>query len=320
MKTAIITGLSGQDGFYLSRVLMAKDYQIVGTTHEPKKIIKKSDFNKAKQVQLVQWDLLDQEQLINLVKSYQPAEIYHLAALSSGSTMFENPVLMAQINGLSVIKILEAIRLHSPDTRFCQASSSEIFGSTSISPQAESTPPMPTNPYGASKLYGDNMIRIYREKYGIFACSAILYNHESPRRPLHFVTRKITNTAAKIKLGLATNLALGNLEAIRDWSFAGDAMSAMWFMVQQNTASDYVVSSGIRHTVRQFCEVAFSYLGLDYLQYVVEDPQFYRPLESVARVGDSQKLRKIGWSSQCSFTELVHSMVDEDMKILSMTL
>ena len=320
MKTAIITGVSGQDGFYLSRILTARGYQVIGTTRALNQKAGDIDTKSSGQVKLVQWDCQDQGELLKIIQLYKPAEIFHLAALSSGSAMFENPVLMAQINGLSVAIILEAIRLHSPDTRFCHASSSEIFGSTFMSPQDENTSPIPNNPYGASKLYGDNMVRIYREKHSIFACSAIFYNHESPRRPLHFVTRKITNTAAKIKLGLADSLALGNLEAIRDWSFAGDAMNAMWFMAQQNAASDYVVSSGIRHTVRQFCEIAFSYLGLDYLQYVTEDPQFYRPLELVARVGDSQKLRKIGWSSQCSFTELVHSMVDEDMKILSMTL
>jgi len=320
MKTAIITGMSGQDSFYLARHLSHQGYRIIGTTRHKKNHEFNKDLLTSPQISVVEWNLIDQEPIEQIIQEHQPDEIYNFAALSSGATMFENPVLMMQINGLAVTKILDIIRQHSPGTKLCQASSSEIFGSTPFSPQNEASFCLPSSPYGASKLYADQMVRIYREKYGLYACSAILYNHESVKRPFNFVTRKITNTAAKIKLGLAEHLALGNLDSVRDWSFAGDVVRAMWLMLQQKVSSDYVVASGNANSVRHFCEVAFSYLDLDYRQYVSEDPRFYRPLEPVARIGNAQKIMGIGWSPQWTFTQLVHSMVDEDIKILSQTL
>ena len=247
----------------------------------------------------------------------EPTEIYNFAAYSSGSGMFEDPVGIGEINGLAVTRILEAIREVDINIRFCQASSREIFGEAIQSPQTERTPSNPRSPYGAAKLYADSMIRIYREHYKIFACSAILFNHESPRRGLGFVTRKITHEASRIKLGLAKELHLGNLNALRDWGFAGDTVNAMWLMLQQVHADDYIVATGETHSVREFCECAFGYLALDYRNYVYEDESVYRPVEAAMLVGNIDKTRTaLGWKPKVKFNELVHMMVDADMQAL----
>ena len=320
MKTAIITGISGQDGHYLARLLLSKGYFVVGTSRKPNILFEGINDHDRSLTEIVEWNLVDQSALLDIIKKYKPAEIYNLAALSSGSMMFENPVQMMEINGLAVTKILDVIRRDSPQTKFCQASSSEVFGATPESPQNEDSICLPSNPYGATKLYADHLINIFRNKYGIYASTAILYNHESLIRPLDFVTRKITYTAAKIKLGLAKDLILGNLDTVRDWSFAGDAVHAMWLILQQKKSDRYIVSSGIPHSVRQFCEIAFSRLYLDYLQYVREDERFYRPAEPVARIGNPQKIKSIGWAAQYSFSDLVHLMVDHDLKDLASSL
>jgi GDPmannose 4,6-dehydratase len=247
----------------------------------------------------------------------RPSEIYNFAAHSTGSGMYDDPLDMSDVNGIAVTRILEAIRAVDPKIRLCQASSREIFGEALQSPQTEATPPNPRSPYGAAKLYADCMIRIYRHRYGLQACSAILFNHESPRRSRQFVTRKITHEAARIKLGLAHELHLGNLDTQRDWGFAGDYVRAMWLMLQQDKADDYVIATGEVHTVREFCDVAFGRLGLDYRNHVREDVASYRPSEPAPLVGSSVKARRdLGWEPKVSFRELVHMMVDADLRNL----
>jgi len=317
MKSAIITGISGQDGSYLAELLISRGYTVVGVVRNIKHAKNKVVLSLVNQVELVEWDFTNQEAITNIFKQYHPSEIYNLAAFSSGAGMFDSPVEIAEINGLVIAKILEAIRIVDIRIRFCQASSREIFGEAKQSPQTEETPPQPRSPYGAAKLYADIMIRIYRERYNIFACSAILFNHESPRRGLGFVTRKITHEAARIKLGLANELRLGNLDTVRDWGFAGDTVNAMWLMLQHDQPEDYIIATGSTHSVRQFCECAFSYLGLNYNDYVREDISSYRPSELVVLVGDASKAKtQLGWSPQVSFNELVKMMVDADIQSL----
>jgi len=319
MKTALVTGVSGQDGLYATEQLLQRGYRVVGTVRSIVRVHTTSLVTQFQGVEIIEWDLLNQSRLFEILRHYRPVEIYNFAAYSSGEGMYDDPLGVAEVNGLAVARILEAIREFDGSIRFCQASSAEMFGEASESPQSESTRFLPRSPYGAAKVYAHSMIHIYRQRYGVFGCSAILFNHESPRRSFGFVTRKITHTAAQIKLGLADNLALGNLEARRDWGFAGDVVHAMWMMLQEQTAGDYVVATGETHSVREFCDAAFAHLGLDYRDYVREDPAFYRPLEPVQLVGNTRKLKSIGWSPQLNFLQMVGKMVDEDMRLLSKT-
>ena len=313
-KTALITGITGQDGLYLAELLLEKNYRIIGSVRDVQKAVTKLSNQLAAKIELIEWDMLDQRKMLDVLSHYRPTELYNFAAYSSGAGMYDDPVGIGEVNGLAVTRILEAIRAVDANIRFCQASSREIFGEAVESPQNELTPTNPRSPYGAAKLYADTMIRIYRQHYGLFACSAILYNHESPRRGLAFVTRKITHEAARIKLGLTKELHLGNLDARRDWGFAGDTVRAMWLMLQHDHADDYVVATGETHSVREFCESAFGYLGLDYRAYVREDASSYRPIEQTILVGNADKAKTVlGWTPKVSFNELVHMMVDADM-------
>ena len=318
MKTALITGVTGQDGSYLAELLLAKGYRVIGTTRDVRKSAQSLPLLLSSKVGLVAWDMLDQDEMANILSQYQPTELYNLASYSSGSGMFDDPVGIGEINGLAVARMLEAIREADASIRFCQASSREIFGAALESPQSEATPVNPRSPYGAAKLYADSMIRICRQHYGLFACSAILFNHESPRRGLEFVTRKIARQAAKIKLGLEKEIRLGNLDTRRDWGFAGDYVRAMWLMLQQPQAEDFVVATGEVHSVREFCECAFNHLGLDYRDYVREDSASYRPSEPALLVGNIGKARDLlGWKPQVGFQDLVTMMVDADLRTLA---
>jgi GDPmannose 4,6-dehydratase len=317
-KTALITGITGQDGSYLAEFLLEKGYRVIGTVRDIQSATKVLPIELVGRVGLVQWDMKDQSCLTQLLLENRPHEIYNFAAYSSGIGMFDDPVEIAQINGLAVTRILEAIRDVDANIRFCQASSREIFGEAVESPQTELTLTNPRSPYGAAKLYADFMIRIYRQRYNLFACSAILFNHESPRRGLEFVTRKITQSAAKIKLGLENALYLGNLDSNRDWGFSGDYIRAMWLMLQQAKADDYVVATGEVHSVRELCEIAFCRVGLDYRNYVLEDVAAFRPTEALLLVGCAKKANNnLNWKPDIGFRNLVHMMVDEDLRILS---
>jgi len=318
MTTALITGVSGQDGSYLAEELLADGYRVVGTTRDVDKCAPSLPPSLRGRLELVRWDLRDPEVMADILAQYRPAELYNFASYSSGSGMFDDPIGIGEINGLAVVRILEAMRDIGPDSRFCQASSREIFGAALESPQSESTRVNPRSPYGAAKLYADAMIRIFRERHGLFACSAILFNHESPRRGLEFVTRKITHEAARIKLGLAQELRLGNLDAMRDWGYAGDYVHAMRLMLRQPLADDYVLATGEVHSVREFCECAFVHLGLDYRDYVREDAAAYRSAEPALLVGNSAKARdRLGWRPQMGFRDLVAMMVDADLRALA---
>lgn len=318
MKTALITGVSGQDGSYLADYLLKRGYRVVGGTRHTETALAALPPELVGKIELVQWRMDDLSLMKEVLTHLRPSEIYNFAAHSTGSGMFDDPLDMSDVNGIAVTRILEAIRAVDPKIRFCQASSREIFGEALQSPQTEVTPPNPRSPYGAAKLYADCMIRIYRLRYGLQACSAILFNHESPRRSRQFVTRKITHEAARIKLGLAYELHLGNLDTQRDWGFAGDYVRAMWLMLQQDKTDDYVIATGEAHTVREFCDVAFGRLGLDYRDHVREDAASYRPSEPVPLVGSPVKARRdLGWEPKVSFRELVHLMVDTDLRDLS---
>lgn len=318
MKTALVIGATSQDASYLTEQLLAKGYRVVGCTRNASLARDFSQADRDSRMEFVDWDMRDSAIFLELLQRLQPTEIYNFAAYASGAGMFDDPIGMAEINGLGVTRILETIRMVNGNIRFCQASSREVFGEALESPQTESTPPHPRSPYGAAKLYADNMIRIYRKRYGLHACSAILFNHESPRRSVDFVTRKITHEAARIKLGHTQELRLGNLDTHRDWGFAGDYVRAMWLMLQHPVADDYVIATGVAHSVREFCELAFARLGLDYRDYVREDPAAFRPSEPALLVGSPDKARRVlGWEPQVSFRELVHMMVDADMRKLS---
>lgn len=318
MKSVLLTGITGQDGSYLAEFLLERGYRVVGSARNRSKANASLPKGLLDRVELVEWDMLDQQKMVDALSHYRPTEIYNFAAFSSGAGMYDDPVGIGEVNGLAVTRILEAIREVDTKIRFCQASSREIFGAAAESPQTESTPTNPRSPYGAAKLYADSMIRIYRQRYDLFACSAILFNHESSRRSLEFVTRKITHEAAKIKLGLAKELHLGNLDAQRDWGFAGDYVRAMWLMLQQEWADDYIVATGKAHSVRELCEFAFGHLGLDYRNYVREDATAYRPVEPALLVGCAAKANsKLSWKPEVEFRELVHMMVDADLRNLS---
>lgn len=317
MPTALITGVTGQDGSYLAEYLLEKGYQVIGMVRRTSTI----NFDRIKHIQdrleIVQGDLLDQMSLIGILQEYRPHEVFNLAAQSFVPTSFTQPVLTGEFTALGVTRMLEAIRIVDPTIRFYQASSSEMFGKVQEVPQRESTPLYPRSPYGVAKVYGHWITVNYRESYNIFGCSGILFNHESPRRGLEFVTHKITHAVARIKLGLADELRLGNLEARRDWGYAGDYVQAMWLMLQQDAPDDYVVATGETHSVREFVEEAFSYVDLDWQQYVVQDPKFYRPAEVDLLVGDPSKaMNKLGWEPSVDFRGLVRLMVDADLKTL----
>ena len=317
MKKALITGVTGQDGSYLAEFLLEKGYEVIGMVRRTSTI----NFDRIRHLQdaieLVYGDLLDQVSLIAILQEHRPDEVYNLAAQSFVPTSFEQPVLTGEFTALGVTRVLDAIRLVDSNIRFYQASSSEMFGKVREVPQNENTPFYPRSPYGAAKVYGHWITVNYRESYGLFACSGILFNHGSPRRGLEFVERKVAHGAARIKLGLADELRLGNLEAQRDWGYAGDYVEAMWLMLQQDKSDDYVIATGETHSVRELCEVAFGHLGLDYRDYVVCDPKFYRPAEVDQLIGDASKARKVlGWEPRVSFEELIHMTVDADLEAL----
>jgi GDPmannose 4,6-dehydratase len=316
-KRALITGVTGQDGSYLAEFLLGQGYEVIGMVRRSSTV----NFERIAHIQdrltLVAGDLLDEVSLISLLREHRPAEIYNLAAQSFVMTSWSQPVFTGEVTALGVTRLLDAIRIVDPDIRFYQASSSEMFGKVREVPQTELTPFYPRSPYGVAKVYGHWITVNYRESYGMHTSSGILFNHESQRRGLEFATRKITHGVARITLGLDKDLRLGNLEAQRDWGFAGDYVKAMWMMLQQEEADDYVVATGVTHSVRRFCELAFGHVGLDYRDYVVQDERFMRPAEVDLLVGDPRKAReKLGWRPETSFEELVQMMVEADMKLL----
>ena len=317
MPKALITGITGQDGSYLAEFLLAQGYDVLGMVRRSSTV----NFDRIRhfqdQVTLVQGDLLDQVSLINILEEHKPAEVYNLAAQSFVPTSWQQPVLTGEFTALGVTRILDAIRLVNPTVRFYQASSSEMFGKVQEVPQRESTPFYPRSPYGVAKVYGHWITVNYRESYDLFASSGILFNHESPRRGLEFVTHKITNAVARIKLGLEHELRLGNLEARRDWGYAPDYVRAMWLMLQQDQPDDYVIATGETHSVQEFCEEAFGYVGLDWQQYVVQDERFMRPAEVDLLVGDASKAgAKLGWEPSVTCGDLVRIMVDADLEAI----
>ncbi|MEC8974939.1 MAG: GDP-mannose 4,6-dehydratase [Actinomycetota bacterium] len=317
MPRALITGITGQDGSYLAESLLDKGYDVIGMVRRSSTVNYERIAHIQGAIQFVNGDLLDQISLIDAIKQHNPDEVYNLAAQSFVQTSFGQPVLTGETTALSVTRILDAIRNVDPSTRFYQASSSEMFGKVAEVPQTETTPFHPRSPYGVAKVYGHWITVNYRESYDLHASSGILFNHESPRRGLEFVTRKISYGATSIKLGLESKLALGNLDAKRDWGFAGDYVEAMWMMLQEDSPDDYVICTGTTHSVREFCEVAFSHLGLSYEDHVVVDEKFFRPAEVDLLVGDySKAAKKLQWKPQTTFEELVTMMVDADMALL----
>jgi GDPmannose 4,6-dehydratase len=313
-RTALITGVTGQDGSYLAELLLAKGYRVVGMVRRASTENFERIQHVRERLELRQADLLDQLSLIDLLRTVNPDEIYNLAAQSFVPTSWVQPVLTAEFDAVGVTRLLEAIRLVSPKARFYQASSSEMFGQVRETPQRETTPFYPRSPYGVAKVYGHYITVNYRESYGIYACSGILFNHEGPRRGREFVTRKVSEGAARIKLGLAQELRLGNLEARRDWGFAGDYVDAMWRMLQQPEPDDYVVATGEAHSVRDLVEIAFGCVGLDWRTHVREDPSLLRPAEVEHLIGDASKARRVlGWAPRMSFRELVETMVRADL-------
>ena len=317
MPTAIITGITGQDGSYLAELLLSKGYRVIGMMRRSSVVTFERIEHIQDQIEIIQGDLHDQSSIMDLIEQHKPDEVYNLAAQSFVPTSWNQPVLTGEVTALGVTRMLEAIRLFSPKTRFYQASSSEMFGKVHEVPQNETTPFYPRSPYGVAKVYGHWITVNYRESYNLFALSGILFNHESPRRGPEFVTRKITYGAVRIKLGLAKELLLGNLEARRDWGFAGDYVKAMWLLMQNDHPEDFVVGTGETHSVQEFCDKAFSYLGLDYREYVKQDPRFYRPAEVDLLIADPTRVRqKLGWSPEVDFDGLVEMMVDADLKRL----
>ncbi len=317
MPKALITGVTGQDGSYLAEFLLEKGYEVIGMVRRTSTV----NFDRIRHIQdritLVQGDLLDQVSLIDILEEYRPDEVYNLAAQSFVPTSWKQPVFTGEVTALGVTRLLDAIRLVDPKIKFYQASSSEMFGKVREVPQNENTPFYPRSPYGVAKVYGHWITVNYRESYGLFACSGILFNHGSPRRGLEFVERKVSHGAARIKLGLAKELRLGNLDACRDWGFAGDYVRAMWLMLQQDHPDDYVVGSGETHSVRELCEIAFGALDLDWREYVVSDPKYYRPAEVDLLVSDPSKARRVlGWEPTVTFEQLVRMMVEADLEML----
>ncbi len=317
MPKALITGITGQDGSYLAEFLLGRGYDVVGMLRRSSTLNFERIAHIQDDIELLQGDLLDGASMINVLQESAPDEVYNLAAQSFVQTSFKQAVLTGETTALGVTRLLDGIRTVNPEIKFYQASSSEMFGKVQEVPQSEETPFYPRSPYGAAKVYGHWITVNYRESYDLHASSGILFNHESPRRGLEFVTRKITNAAARIKLGIDSEVRLGNLDAQRDWGYAGDYVEAMYLMVQQDTPDDYVICTGETHTVRRFCELAFGALDLDYEQYVVIDPKFYRPAEVDLLIGDRAKAeQRLGWVPQTSFEELVRMMVESDYKAL----
>jgi GDPmannose 4,6-dehydratase len=318
MKKAFITGITGQDGSYLAEFLLGKGYGVYG-------MVRRASFQRfdrlqhiLDRVEIIEGDLTDQSSLDDAIKTIAPDEIYNLASQSFVPTSWNQPVLTADVTGTGVTRMLEAIRKHKPDSKFYQASTSEMFGKVHETPQSETTPFYPRSPYGVAKVYAHWITINYRESYNIFACSGICFNHESPRRGLEFISRKVTDGAARIKLGLADQLKLGNLEARRDWGFAKDFVEAMWLMLQQDQPQDYVIATGISHSVRDLVDTAFEYVGLPTEPYIVVDPKLFRPAEVDVLVGDASKAKaNLGWTPRSSFKEMIHTMVEADLKRLA---
>ncbi len=317
-KTALITGITGQDGSFLAELLLAQGYRVVGMTRRSSTDVHERIQHIVDEIEFVSGDLLDQSSITSIVAAVQPDEIYNLAAQSFVPTSWSQPVLTGEFTALGVTRVLEAVRTADPAIRFYQASSSEMFGKVQAVPQNEDTPFYPRSPYGVAKLYGHWITINYRESYDLYAVSGILFNHESSRRGKEFVTRKISDGVARIKLGLATELRLGNLDAQRDWGFAGDYVRAMWMMLQQQRPDDYVISTGRTHSVREFVQRAFEAVGLDWQRHVVVDPRYYRPAEVDLLVGDAAKARRVlGWEPEVSFEALVERMVRADLERLA---
>ncbi len=317
-KTALITGITGQDGSYLAELLLQKGYRVVGMVRRTSLDNHSRIAHLLDRMELLQGDLLDQFSLVSVLKEVKPNEVYNLAAQSFVPTSWEQPVLTSEFTAIGVTRILEAIRFVDPTIRFYQASSSEMFGKVRDVPQTEDTPFYPRSPYGVAKAYGHYITVNYRESYDMYAVSGILFNHESPRRGLEFVTRKVTHGVAKIALGMADELRLGNLDARRDWGYAGDFVEAMWLMLQQEVPQDYVIATGQTRTVRSLVEVAFQHVGLDWEKYVRLDERFVRPAEVDLLVGDSRRAREeLGWVPKTSFQQMIEMMVDADKGLLS---
>ncbi|UCD63707.1 MAG: GDP-mannose 4,6-dehydratase [Candidatus Zixiibacteriota bacterium] len=317
---ALITGITGQDGSYLANLLLEKGYEVVGMVRRSSTESFERVNHIKEKITLVQADLLDQLSIINIIDAHRPDEVYTLAAQSFVPTSWNQPVLTGEFNAIGVTRMLEAIKLVNKKIRFYQASSSEMFGKVKEVPQTEQTSFYPRSPYGVAKVYGHWITVNYRESYGIHASSGILFNHESPRRGLEFVTRKITDGVARIKLGMEKNLALGNMDAKRDWGFAGDYVKAMWLMLQQDQPEDFVIATGKTHSVEDFVRTAFEYVDLDYRQYVTTDPRFVRPAEVDLLQGDASRAeKKLGWQPKVDFNGLVKMMVDADLERLSKT-
>ncbi|MDF2752098.1 MAG: gmd [Gaiellaceae bacterium] len=317
-RRALITGITGQDGSYLAELLLEKGYDVFGMTRRASTENVERIGHLTDRISLIQGDLLDPHSLVSALRTAEPHEVYNLAAQSFVPTSWNQPVLTAEFTGLGVTRMLEAIRTVDPDIRFYQASSSEMYGKVREVPQTEATPFHPRSPYGVAKAYGHYITVNYRESFGLFAISGLLFNHESPRRGLEFVTRKISDGVARIKLGLTDELVLGNLDAERDWGFAGDYVEAMWRMLQQDEPDDYVVATGEPHSVQNFVDVAFAHAGLEPERHVKTDPAFLRPAEVDHLVGDASKAkRELGWEPRHSFTDLVEMMVDADVERLS---
>ncbi len=316
MKRALITGITGQDGSYLAEFLLGKGYEVYGMVRRSSTVNYERISHIQDRLKLMQGDLLDQNSLMEALRISEPDEVYNLGAQSFVPTSWNQPVLTGEFTALGVTRMLEAIRTVNPKIRFYQASSSEMFGKIRETPQNERTPLYPRSPYGVAKVYGHWITVNYRESYGIFCCSGILFNHESPRRGLEFVSRKVTSAAAKIKLGLQKELRMGNLDARRDWGFAGDYVEAMWLMLQQKEPEDYVIATGISHSVKDLIKVAFDHVGLDWEEYVVSDPKLFRPAEVDCLLGDPRKAKSIlGWQPKVTFEELIRMMVDADLQI-----
>ncbi len=320
VKRALITGITGQDGSYLAEFLLEKGYEVIGMVRRSSTI----NFERIEHIQekltLVSGDLMDQISIIDIIKTHRPDEVYNLAAQSFVQTSWVQPVFTGEVTALGVTRVLDAIRLVDPDIRFYQASTSEMFGKVHETPQSEKTPFYPRSPYGVAKLYGHWITVNYRESYDLFACSGICFNHESPRRGHEFVTRKIARAAARIKHNLEHELRLGNMEAQRDWGYAPDYVRGMWLMLQQDQPEDFVLATGRTHSVKKFAELAFSYLGLEYQDYVLQDPAYMRPAEVELLVGDPGKAKvKLGWETETSFEELVRIMVDAEMKSIELS-
>ena len=317
-KRALITGVTGQDGSYLAELLLEKGYEVLGMVRRSSTVNFERIAHLQDKITFVPGDLLDEISMIHILQEHRPQEVYNLAAQSFVQTSFGQPVLTGETTALGVTRLLDAIRLVDPEIRFYQASSSEMFGKVHEVPQKETTPFHPRSPYGVAKVYGHWITLNYRESYGLHATSGILFNHESPRRGLEFVTRKISHTVAQIKLGLVDELRLGNLDAQRDWGFAGDYVEAMWLMLQREIPEDFVICTGQTHSVREFCEVAFGHAGLNWEEHVVVDETFFRPAEVDLLVGDATMADEmLGWKPETSFESLVTMMVDADIDLLT---